>query len=178
MKAKKKPYNFKWSDETLLAEAKRYTQRQHWIEGSPSSYLLSCQRGRDFHAKACAHMVYHEKFKNPPPKPHGYWTRERVIEEANKYLTSGAWRKGCMPSYLTAYKNGWQTLTKFHKPLSNYYSPANIKHMLRRSTRFKTLPQWIKLKSRTVVQAQPVIYADHDLLVWVHAYFEYRGQQV
>lgn len=40
-------------------------------------------------------------------KPNGYWTKERVFEEARKYRTRKEFEKGCGSAYVTARRNGW-----------------------------------------------------------------------
>lgn len=40
-------------------------------------------------------------------KPKGYWTKERVFEEARKYSTRGDFKKGCQSAYYVAIKKGW-----------------------------------------------------------------------
>lgn len=40
-------------------------------------------------------------------KPNGYWTKERVFEEARKYKTKNEFRKACIRAYDVAWKNGW-----------------------------------------------------------------------
>lgn len=39
--------------------------------------------------------------------PEGYWTKERVIEEAAKYKTKGAFQNYSFSAYTAALKNGW-----------------------------------------------------------------------
>lgn len=40
-------------------------------------------------------------------KPFGFWTKERVFEEARKYQTKNEFRKGCIRAHDVAWKNGW-----------------------------------------------------------------------
>ena len=40
-------------------------------------------------------------------KPYGYWTYEKVEEEAKKYNTKGEFAKGSSRAYNKASQNGW-----------------------------------------------------------------------
>ena len=40
-------------------------------------------------------------------KPNGYWTKERVFEEARKYRTKEEFKKCCRSAYEAARRNGW-----------------------------------------------------------------------
>ena len=40
-------------------------------------------------------------------KPKGYWTKQRIFEEAHEYSTKKEFEKGCGSAYQIAWKNGW-----------------------------------------------------------------------
>lgn len=53
-------------------------------------------------------------------KPFGYWTKERVFEEARKYTTKHHFYKGCRGAFGAAERNGWlEDMTWFERPNLN-----------------------------------------------------------
>lgn len=53
-------------------------------------------------------------------KSFGYWTKERVIEEARKYKTKHSFYEGCRGGYGAAERNGWfDEMTWFEQPNHN-----------------------------------------------------------
>lgn len=53
-------------------------------------------------------------------KPSGYWTKERVFEEARKYTMKYLFSKGCRGAYGAAERNGWlNEMTWFEEPVPN-----------------------------------------------------------
>ena len=54
---------------------------------------------------------------NRKKKPNGYWTKELVMEEAQKYISSGDFQKGNILAYNAAINHGWiKECTWFIKP--------------------------------------------------------------
>lgn len=138
-----------WTPKNILEDAKRFQTRGAWMEGSACAYTESLKLGKTFHAKACAHMAYSSYYNNPPPKPKGYWTRARCIQEARKYNTPGEWRKGNIPSYLTAYKKGWKEECLAHMVTPNhvrrndaYWTVDRLVQHIQRSPEIRTLKDW------------------------------------
>ena len=53
-------------------------------------------------------------------KPFGYWTKEKVFEEARKYQTKNEFNKSCSGAYNVAWKNGWiKEMTWFERPIAH-----------------------------------------------------------
>ena len=58
--------------------------------------------------------------KTKRSKPFGYWTKERVFEEARKYSTKHLFYEGCRGGYGAAERNGWfNEMTWFEEPNPN-----------------------------------------------------------
>ena len=50
-------------------------------------------------------------------RPNGYWNKERVFAEGQKYKTKKEFEKGCRTAYQVALKNGWlKEMTWFTRP--------------------------------------------------------------
>lgn len=59
-------------------------------------------------------------------KPRNYWTKERVFEEARKYETKNAFRKGCMSAYLYAHRNKWIDEMYFFKNIYKSWTKEKV----------------------------------------------------
>lgn len=85
----KKKYT-KWTDEKLVAEAKKYQTRGEFLKGSPSAWMTA--KRRDMLDEITAHM-YDARFK---------WTKRMLKNEAKKYKTRSAFFKGSRSAYSAA----------------------------------------------------------------------------
>lgn len=88
----------KWTLETLTLEAQKYSTRREFEIKNVGAY--SAARKKGLLDQVCAHM---ERQVNPG----GYWTKERVLQEARKYQTRVAFQKGARAAYQKAWKMGW-----------------------------------------------------------------------
>lgn len=84
-----------WSDERIFEEARKYRTRNDFYNGSMSAYQLAWQRG------LLDKMDWFEEVR----KPKGYWTVDKVTEEAGKYATVSEFQKNCPGAYTFAWKN-------------------------------------------------------------------------
>ncbi len=87
-----------WNKKRCFEEAKKYNTKKELSEKAAGAYTALKRNG--WLKEACAHM---EHGKLLP----GYWTKEKCREEAKKYETKSAFRKGCQGAYGAAWKNGW-----------------------------------------------------------------------
>ena len=86
-----------WTRERITEEAKRFNTRGEWQQKSGSSYQSACQLG--ILDEASTHM---ERLQHPS----GYWTRERITEDAKKFNTIGEWHQQSQFAYNTARSMG------------------------------------------------------------------------
>jgi predicted GIY-YIG superfamily endonuclease len=89
--------NIIWTIDRVKEEALKYTKRNDFRQKSPSAYI-SAQRNNWLN-DICSHMI-------DGRKPNGYWTIDKVKEEALKYNSRKSFEKGST-SYQIAYRNGW-----------------------------------------------------------------------
>jgi hypothetical protein len=94
----RKPRGY-WTYGKVEEEAKKYNTKAEFSKGSHSSYYAALKNG--WIDDITKHMVRIEQ------KPKGYWTYEKVEEEAKKYNTRWEFRKGCSSAYSSALKNEW-----------------------------------------------------------------------
>jgi hypothetical protein len=90
-----------WTDEELLAVAKRYPTKVSWKDSKDGgAYQVAQRRGRDFMERCCAHM--NGNFR---------WTDKSIAADAKKYRTRTEWFKGS-PGYKAAKRRGVKFLAK------------------------------------------------------------------
>jgi len=88
----------KWTLDALKADALLYDTIKAWRENSPSAY--STAKNKKLLPECTAHM---QRLK----KDNGYWTFERVFEDALQYQSRVDWEKGSPSGYNIALQNGW-----------------------------------------------------------------------
>lgn len=86
-----------WDKEAIIKDAYKYKTLAEWRTASPSAYTICCRN--KWNEEACSHMVFIKK-------ANGFWTPERMLEESNKYKTTGEWHRADPKSYASAKKLG------------------------------------------------------------------------
>ena len=84
-----------WDKAAVIKDASLYKTVADWRKQSPSAYAICCRN--KWNDDACAHMSIVKR-------SNGYWTKERLLEEAQKYKTTADWSKGSPSSYSIAKK--------------------------------------------------------------------------
>lgn len=92
----KRPNGY-WTKENVFTEAKKYQTRTKFCRGCSSAYDVAKQNGW------LSKMTWFVDVR----KSKGYWTKERIFEEARKYQTRCEFQKGCSRAYKVARRNGW-----------------------------------------------------------------------
>ena len=88
-----------WTKEMCVESALKYNKYSEWIKNEGGAYGAARYNGW---LKECrSHMTIKIS------KPNGYWTKEKCIEDAQKYQTISTWQKNATNSYHVAHKNGW-----------------------------------------------------------------------
>ncbi|UOL51350.1 hypothetical protein [Vibrio phage XZ1] len=83
----------KWSLENLKEDALKYNSRSEWRTNSNSAYATAYQRG--LLDECCAHMTSIQT-------PSGYWTIQRIKEDALNYKSRSEWQKKSRGAYSAA----------------------------------------------------------------------------
>ncbi len=106
----RKPRNY-WTEERILTDAYSFQTVKDWRLTEGSSYRHAQTKG--LLEKATAHMSKTRKHA-------GYWTKERVFEDARNYCSKKEWRLSNSGGYKGACKKGWldEALTQCKQPLS------------------------------------------------------------
>ena len=87
-----------WTKERCHEEALRYSSKAEFRRLSSSAYSIAKKNG--WVGEICGHMV-------STRHPDGYWTKERVTQEALSYNTRTAFCKGTPSAYNKANAEGW-----------------------------------------------------------------------
>jgi len=94
-----------WTRETVLADAQRYRSLAEWSNCGNAACQIAYKKG--WIEEATRHMT-------PSQKPKGYWTRERVLDDAKHYKTKMEWFKASQSAYATAQAKGWLSVATAH----------------------------------------------------------------
>jgi len=86
-----------WNKENVFKEAKKYSRKIEFKQNAPSAYASARKN------KWLSEMDWFDEVI----KPNGYWNKERVFEEGQKYKTKKEFQKSCGTVYQVAWKKGW-----------------------------------------------------------------------
>ena len=99
-----------WTYDACFKEAKKYSYRGDFEKGSPRAYSVARTNN----------WLKNFEWLTTINKPLGYWTKERVFEEARKYTKKHLFSKGCRGAYGAAERNDWlKEMTWFEQPNPN-----------------------------------------------------------
>ncbi|URQ03382.1 hypothetical protein PVA23_5 [Vibrio phage PVA23] len=129
----------KWTLERLKEDALKYKTKSEWGRNSSGAYSTAHKRG--LMNECCAHMIEGNS-------PVGYWTLERLKEDALKYKTKSEWRKNSSGAYITAYNKGLLDeccahMTSIKNPVG-YWTLERLKED---ALKYKTKSEWQKMSS-------------------------------
>lgn len=110
MKLAIKPNGY-WSKDNILSEARRYDTRIAFKKTCPSAYKAAMSNG--WLEEVCEHM-------DRLLKPDGYWTQDRVSQEASQYETRSDFMRGSSGAYGVAAENGWLEAVCSHMRFGDY----------------------------------------------------------
>ena len=90
-----------WTKQRVIESASKFTTQAEWRTNEPSALAVASKKG--WIEEATKHMTA----SRPNQRALGYWTKERVLEDAKQYKTKGEWMKNSRGAYSKAYRNGW-----------------------------------------------------------------------
>ena len=87
----------KWNKDSVFEESKKYTTRNEFRKYSNGAYTLAWKKGW------LDEMSWFKEIR----KPNGFWTKERIYEEAKKYARRTQFARSCVKGYKVARQNSW-----------------------------------------------------------------------
>ncbi|MCP4935047.1 MAG: GIY-YIG nuclease family protein [bacterium] len=94
MTRERRPHGF-WTEGVIVQEAQKYQSRKEFKQGSSRAYAVALDGA--YLDEVCAHM-------QELAKPKGYWTKKRILEQAEQYGTRSAFKRGSSKAYQAAQK--------------------------------------------------------------------------
>jgi len=153
----------KWTEAELLQDAQKYKTRSEWKTANSGAYKSA--KNQNILDHVCSHMVEGKR-------QNGYWSKERVFESAQKFLTISEWSKSEVSAYNVAKKNGWLDECTIHFHLvSMPIGPSQIhKFLLSHDIDYKAE---MRFKDAQAVSNKPFDFylPSFNLLI------EYHGKQ-
>jgi hypothetical protein len=96
-----------WTKDRVIESALKYSTQAEWRANEPSALSVAHKKG--WIEEATTHMTS----SRPTQKQLGYWTKERVLEDAKQFNSKAEWMKNSRGAYSKAYRNGWLDEIKF-----------------------------------------------------------------
>lgn len=87
-----------WTKEAVLSDAKKYQYLKDWSSSGNAASQIAYKNG--WIKEATKHMLRKQK-------PSGYWTKERILNDAKKYKARTEWSRASNSAYVTAHANKW-----------------------------------------------------------------------
>lgn len=87
-----------WSKDAVAVDARKYSLLKDWANCGNSAYQIACKNG--WVDEVTSHMARSQK-------PKGYWTKERVLNDAQLYKSKMEWFRSSQSAWATAQRNGW-----------------------------------------------------------------------
>jgi hypothetical protein len=139
------PHGF-WTKEKCLAEALKYSVKQHWKKGNNKSYNNARRNG--WYDECVIHMV-------EGCKPRNYWTKELCRDEALKFDIKERWKKGHPQTYQAAQRNGWvKELTKHMVEVTKPNGYWTKERCIENAKKFTNITDWTTANSTPVTNAR------------------------
>ena len=98
--SKIKPQGY-WTKARVLESARKYTTQAEWNKAETSAVGVASKKG--WIKEATLHMSP----SRPNRMPNGYWTKQRVMEDAKKFGSKTEWQKSSIAAVSKAYRMGW-----------------------------------------------------------------------
>lgn len=98
--SKIKPQGY-WTKVRVLESAKKYRTQAEWNKAVSSAVGVASKKG--WIKEATAHMSP----SRPNRMANGFWTKERVLEDAQKFSSMTEWQKTSRAAVSKAYRMGW-----------------------------------------------------------------------
>ena len=84
-----------WTKDRCAEEALKYETRRAFYTGANSAYQAARIKG--WLDDVCSHMLTIKK-------PNGYWSKQRIHEEALRYKTRGDFQRNARTAYVIAHR--------------------------------------------------------------------------
>lgn len=119
----------KWTYEKVYEEAKKYTHRGDFCNGSPQAYRVSLKYK----------WIDDYEWMTPKTKPSNYWTFEKCKEEALKYETKIDFEKNSISAYVISVKKGYMKFFNwFIRPEPHNKYNFSIDYVFSEMEKYKT----------------------------------------
>jgi len=90
-----------WTKVRVLESARKYKTQAEWNKAETSAVRVASKKG--WIEEATAHMSP----SRPDRLANGYWTKDRVMEDAQRFSSKTEWQKASKAAVSKAYRKGW-----------------------------------------------------------------------
>lgn len=151
-----------WTKEAVIESAIEFKTQTEWKNQHGGAWSKAVKMG--WIQEACAHMDFMDESKI---KPQGYWTKDRVLESAKKYMTQAEWNKAETSAVGVASKKGWIKEATAHMSPSRPNRMANgywtKERVMEDAKKFKSKTAWQKASRAAVSKAYRMGWMDEAI---------------
>jgi superfamily II DNA or RNA helicase len=121
-----------WTFEKCIESAKKYDTVNEWSKNEQPAYQSARKNG--WIEECCKHMII--------GKNAGFWTKEKCIEDAKKFLTRRDWMRNNTTPYSVARINGW--LEECTNHMKNLHPKLTKERCIESAKKYATISEWVK----------------------------------
>ena len=152
----------KWTLEALIDDAQKYSTIKQWRSESQSAYVT---------AKYKKHLDKCTSHMDELIKPAGYWTKNKCLHSAKKYLTIQEWSLVDGAAYDAAKRNKWMKEVTSHMfKVVSHGEMTIYRYLLQRDLNFELQKRFDDLTDKSYLPYDFYL-PDFNLLI------EYQGRQ-
>jgi len=139
----KRAYKVKYTKDFVRQEAQKFTNRYDFNLMSPSAYRKAQKSG--WLDDICSHMT-DDVSVNSKHKPNGYWTKERILEEAKRYKTKSEFQANNGSALTIARNKGWLGEACSHMQVENKKPSGywTFVVLLKEASKYKSKNEFVK----------------------------------
>lgn len=127
--------NHDWTHESVKKEASKYSTLSEWSKKGGGSYSKAQKEGWLEELSSL--------FKRQI-RPNGYWTKQRVLDDAKQFKSRSDWRKKSSSASTMATRNGWFEEATSHMKMLVEHGKWTKDNVLQSAKKFAHIVDWQK----------------------------------
>ncbi len=124
----------RWTDVEIFADAKKFQTIKEWRTSSNGAYSAASKRGL---------LEEITRLMSRSIKPNGFWTKERVLEDARKYKSRSEWMRNSSGAATMAKRNGWYEEVVASMPMLVEHGKWTKQNVINEAKKYESPIQWI-----------------------------------
>ena len=123
----------RWTDAEIWEDSKKFQTLKEWRITSSGAYSAASKRGL---------LEEITKSMSRSIKPSGFWTKERVMEDAGKYKSRTEWLRNSSGAATMAKRNGWYEEVVAEMPMLIEHGKWTKQNVIDEAKKYESPSQW------------------------------------